>query len=160
EHDVDAGVLGEAGAGRVVGGDRDDLVAARLHRGELGERQLAGGWGTHLLPPWSSGTLSISRTEPTRTAPARTGGSKGATSTYSTSRPWSISRASARSRVARARGRASATERSPSERSEFRDERASPSPSRTVGTTLRSISRSRSRTILRTTSTCCASFWP
>ena len=66
EDDVDAGVLGEACAGRVVGGDHDDLVAAALHRGELGERQLSGGWGAHAGAP-SRTTLSIRRTPPTRT---------------------------------------------------------------------------------------------
>ena len=39
---IDAGVLGESSAGGVVRGDHDDLVAAPLHRGELGEGQLAG----------------------------------------------------------------------------------------------------------------------
>jgi hypothetical protein len=36
EDHLDAGVFGEARAGRVVGGDHDDGVAALLHRGELG----------------------------------------------------------------------------------------------------------------------------
>ena len=66
EDDVDAGILGEACAGRVVGGDHDDLVAAALHRGELGKRQLSCRWGAHLEAPSVRTTLSIRRTPPTR----------------------------------------------------------------------------------------------
>ena len=80
EDHVDAGVLREARAGRVVGSDHDDLVAALLHGGELGQRQLARRWGAHSRPP-SRGTLSMRRMPPTRTAAARTGGSNGATAT-------------------------------------------------------------------------------
>src|SRR5207244_2610243 len=70
EDHVDPGVLGEARAGRVVGGDHHDLVATLLHSGEFGQRQLAGG-DAHWRSP-SRRTLSIKRVEPTRTAAERT----------------------------------------------------------------------------------------
>ncbi len=86
---VGAGAVGESPRRGVVGGDHRDRLPARLHLRELGDRQLAGrrgavSWGTgagaHGASP-SRGTLSIRRVEPTRTAAARTGGSKGAIST-------------------------------------------------------------------------------
>ena len=43
EDQVDAGLVGDAAGRRVVGGDHHDLVAAPLHLGELGQRELAGG---------------------------------------------------------------------------------------------------------------------
>ena len=42
EDDVDAGLVGQPAARGVVGGDHHDRVAARLHLGQLGQRQLAG----------------------------------------------------------------------------------------------------------------------
>ena len=78
EDQVDAGLVGEPAARRVVGGDHDDLLAAALHLGELRQRQLAGrpgrvarGLGAHVSSP-SRMTLSIRRVAPTRTAAART----------------------------------------------------------------------------------------
>src|SRR5439155_6187906 len=50
--------------------------------------------------------------------------------------------------------------RSSGPRYTFRELSASPSGSRTVGTTLISTPRSRSRASRLTTATCCASFWP
>ena len=81
EDDVDARVLGEPRAGRVVGGDHHDLLAAPLHLRELGQRQLALGRCAHFGSP-SRTTLSIKRVLPTRTAAASTRWpSKSATST-------------------------------------------------------------------------------
>src|SRR5439155_16265334 len=88
EDDVDSSLVREATTGRVVGGDHRDRLAPPLHLGQLGERELAGGRGcgrrllradAHFESP-SRATLSMRRTEPTRTAPARTGGSNSATS--------------------------------------------------------------------------------
>src|SRR5262249_42934972 len=160
EDDVDPRILGEARAGGVVGGDHDDLVAAALHRGELRERQLAGGkGGSHYSAPFRT-TLSIRRMPPTRTAAARTGGGDGGGSTRAASTPFSRRRASTGLPVASARDRMVACRRCSGESIAFREERASPSASRTMGTTRTSSSRSRSRTMRRTTSTCCASFCP
>ena len=89
EDEVDARLVGEAPSRRVVGGHHDDPLRAQLHLGELGERELPGsgsrgsrllGTDAHSLEPPSRGTLSIRRVPPTRTAPARTGGSKSSTS--------------------------------------------------------------------------------
>ena len=71
EDDLDARVLGEPGAGGVVGGDHDDLLAALLHGEELGQGQLSLGRCAHFVSP-SRTTLSIKRVFPTRTAAART----------------------------------------------------------------------------------------
>ena len=69
-----------------------------------------------------------------------------------------------RSRRATARERARAAPRRargrPAPSRTLREESASPSASRTVGTTSMRTGRSRSRTIRRRTATCCASFWP
>ena len=89
EDEVGARLVREPAAGRVVGGDHDDRLPARLHLGQLGDRELPGRRGrgcrplranAHGVSP-SRATLSMRRVEPTRTAPARTGGSKSATST-------------------------------------------------------------------------------
>jgi hypothetical protein len=77
EDEIDARVLGEPRPRRVVRGDHDDLLAVALHRGELRQRQLS---SFHPSSP-SRTTLSISRVSPTRTAAARTRGSKSASST-------------------------------------------------------------------------------
>ena len=88
EHEVGAGLVGQAAARRVVRRDHDHRLAPRLHLGELGEgklpRRRSGRRGSlrsgaHEASP-SMTTLSIKRVEPTRTAPARTGGSKSAVS--------------------------------------------------------------------------------
>jgi len=85
---LDAGLVGDARAGRVVRGDHHDLVAALFHLGQLGQRQLArrrrrGCWdaraGAHDAP--FSRTLSISRVEPTRVATAECRAVESATST-------------------------------------------------------------------------------
>ena len=55
EQDVDAGLFRKARAGRVVGGDHHDLLAAALQVGEVRQRQLP---GFHLRSP-SRTTLSI-----------------------------------------------------------------------------------------------------
>jgi hypothetical protein len=47
EDEVHAGVLGEACARRVVGGDHHDLLAAALHLEQLGQRQLSLGRCAH-----------------------------------------------------------------------------------------------------------------
>ena len=89
ENEVCPCLVGEPATGRVVRRHHHDRLPPRLHLGELGQRQLArgGGRGSRLLgsnahgvSP-SRGTLSMRRVEPTRTAPARTGGSKSAIST-------------------------------------------------------------------------------
>src|SRR6185312_4963940 len=174
EDEVDARGVGEPAARRVVGRDHHDLVAAPLHLGQLGERQLAGRPGgvarglrvvAHESSP-SRRTLSIKRVEPTRTAAARTLASpRSSTSTYSGSRPFSEPHAAATgsglpTAAPSARGSASARSRSSVERRTLRDETASPSASRTVGTTRTSTGTFRSRTRRRITATCCASFWP
>src|SRR5207237_6956527 len=71
EDEVDPCVLCKAGARCVVRRHHRDLLAAALHRGELGQRQFPCWWSAHELPP-SSGTLSMRRMPPTRTAAART----------------------------------------------------------------------------------------
>jgi hypothetical protein len=71
EDDLDARVLGESRSRRVVGGDHDDLLAALLHGGELGQGELSLGRCAHFVSP-SRITLSIKRVLPTRTAAART----------------------------------------------------------------------------------------
>ncbi len=89
EHEVGARLVGEPSAGCVVRRHHDDRLAPRLHLCELGDGELAGSGGgrggllrsdAHGASP-SRTTLSMRRVEPTRTAPARTGGSKSATST-------------------------------------------------------------------------------
>ena len=86
EDDVHAGLVGQAAARRVVRRDHDDPLAALLHLHELGQRELARGGrggcgltrpGAHELSSSSRTTLSMRRMAPTRTAAARTGGSKG-----------------------------------------------------------------------------------
>ena len=84
--DAAAGADNEANQGQTDQADQLDdetdqliLLAALLHRGQLGQGQLSHR-NAHGSSP-SRGTLSIRRVEPTRTAAARTGGSKGATST-------------------------------------------------------------------------------
>src|SRR6185312_9794534 len=172
EDEVDARGVGEPPARRVVGRDHHDLVAAPLHLGELGERQLAGSPGgvarglrvvAHESSP-SRRTLSIKRVEPTRTAAARTLASpRSSTSTYSGSRPFKEPRAVATGSgltTASRNARGSARARSAADRWTLRDESASPSASRTVGTTRISTGTFRSRTRFLITATCCASFWP
>ena len=55
EDEVDARGIGEPAARVVVGGHHDDLLAASLHLGEVGERQLARwcrvGWSFEGLLP-------------------------------------------------------------------------------------------------------------
>ena len=89
EHEIGARLVRESPAGRVVRGDHDDRLPARLHLGELRDRELPGrrrrgsgllGANAHHSSP-SRTTLSMRRVEPTRTAPTRAGGSKSATST-------------------------------------------------------------------------------
>src|SRR5439155_26868985 len=91
EDHVDAGVLREAGPGSVVGGHHHDPLAAFFHLRELRQRQLSFR-DAHLSPfsvrpsqaeAWhgtSTTTLSMRRVPPTRTAAARTLGSKSASS--------------------------------------------------------------------------------
>src|SRR6266566_7174936 len=103
EDQVESGRVREPGAGRVVGGDHDDLLAASLHLEELGQGELSGcgcrraglaRTGAHAgslfwsrpsqAEAWhgtSRITLSIRRVLPTWTAAASTRGSKSATST-------------------------------------------------------------------------------
>ena len=85
EDDLDARVLGEPRSRRVVRGDHDDLLAALLHGGELGQGQLSLGRCAHFGSPllvrpsqdesWhgtSRITLSMRRVFPTCTAAAST----------------------------------------------------------------------------------------
>ena len=88
---VGAGRVGQAAGGGVVGGHHRDRLPPGLQLDELGQGELArcrgagrglAGTGGHRSSSFSvSTTLSIRRVEPTRTAAARTGGSKSATST-------------------------------------------------------------------------------
>ena len=89
ENEVDAPLVGKASSRSVVGGDHHDPLPAQLHLGELGDGELprSGGRGSGFLgrmliaAPPLRGTLSIRRVAPTRTAPARTGGSNSTSST-------------------------------------------------------------------------------
>ncbi len=88
EDEVGAGLVREAAGRRVVRRDHDDRLAARLHAGQLGDGELAGGGragcgGARACAhdSSSSGRLSIRRVVPTRTAAASVGGSNGARAT-------------------------------------------------------------------------------
>ena len=88
EHEVGPRLVRETAGRRVVRRDHHDRLPALHQRRELGDRQLPGrgragsrGAGTCAHRSSSRGTLSIRRVAPTRTAAARTGGSKGATRT-------------------------------------------------------------------------------
>ena len=173
--EVDAGGVGEAAARRVVGGDHHDLVAAPLHLGELGQRQLAGrpggvALGLRLCSCELSfqedvvdqaggadadgggedvGVVEVEHLDVVGSRPLRA-------SARAAARDRRVARRPARARAAgRARARAPAAERRP-----LREESARPSASRTVGTTRISSVEVRSRTSRRITATCCASFWP
>ena len=143
EDEVGAGLVGEAAGRRVVRRDHDDRLAPRLHAGELGDGELAGGGragcgGARACAhdSSSSGTLSIRRVVPTRTAAASVGGSNGASGDVVDleagcveDRPRRVVGVTAW----RARGAARALARAPpAERRTLRDESASPSVSRTV----------------------------
>ena len=88
QDDVGPCSVGKPTGRGVVGGDHRDRRVTRFHAGEIRDRQLAGRGGavagcaragTHESS--STGTLSMRRVVPTRTAAARTGGSNGAIST-------------------------------------------------------------------------------
>ena len=161
EDHVDACVLGEPRAGRVVGGDHHDLLAAPLHLGELGQGQLSLGRCAHVLLSFQDDVVD----QPCL-ADADGGGEhalavevrdldvvdvEAVEQLAGAGRgPSSRARAAGRAppRAPRARGTRSAT------RARARRRRG-----RSGGRGSRA-SRFRSRTSCLTTAACCASFWP
>ena len=132
--------------GRVVGGDHHDLLAAALHLGELGDRQLSRSRGVRagIDRPVVIGGLSFRggrcrSAASSRRAPRQRGrGRRGRQPRRSRARGRRL-RATARardgSRVSSARGIASAARARSADSRTLRDESARPSVSRTVSTT-------------------------
>ena len=176
EDDVDAGRVREPPARVVVGGDHDDLLAAALHLGELGQRQLArsAGPGGHVEVSFQEDVVDeAGAADPDggseNEAPVEAG-DLDVVGLEAPAAPMRIVRATASACAPvrdaleaghGARGEARAPHAAPPARgSTLRELSASPSASRTVGRTRIRSSRSRSRAIRSTTAACWASFWP
>ena len=181
EDQVDAGRVGEPRAGRVVGGDHDDLLAAALHLGELGQRELAGRGASG--PGWRGRVLMRASFEEDVVDQADGADAGGGGEDEAAVEAGDLDVVGARRRL-RSRARAAAAAASPprgtprrprasargiaarpalvaARGSTLRDESARPSASRTVGSDADLERRGSGRaTSALTTRACCASFWP